>query len=274
MNFGIDVINAGYYADPHHMIELAQAAEASGWEGFFIWDHLASVWGASSGDPWVILAAVAASTENIRIGPAVTPVARRRPQVLAQHLVTLDHLSCGRMIFGAGLGGVAGEFTAFGQPFEARQIAGMLDEGLEVIARLWSGEPVTYHGAHYTVEGVTFQPRPVQQPRIPIWIGGESKPALRRAAQWDGWILGVMNERGEVGKSPAHVADKIAYIHQHRPAPDRFFDVAVIGNSKSADGRLVREFTDAGATWWLESIHEMRATPDALLQRVKAGPPT
>jgi alkanesulfonate monooxygenase SsuD/methylene tetrahydromethanopterin reductase-like flavin-dependent oxidoreductase (luciferase family) len=273
MLYGLDVINAGYYADPHHMIELAQAAESSGWDGFFIWDHLAFVWDAPSGDPWVILSAVAASTKTIKISPAVTPTARRRPQVLAQHLTTLDHLSHGRVIFGAGLGGVPEEFTAFGQPFEAKRVAAMLDEGLVVIDKLWSGEPVTHHGTHYTVEGVTFQPKPMQQPRIPIWIGGESKPAMRRAARWDGWIIGVVDEQGAIRTTPAHLATEMDYIQQYRHNPAMPFDVAVIGNSQPGDGKLTREYADAGVTWWLDGISERRGTPDELLARVKAGPP-
>ena len=274
MHYGLDVINAGYYADPHHMIELAQAAEASGWDGFFIWDHLAFVWDAPSGDPWVILSAIAASTKTLKLSLAVTPTARRRPQMVAQHLVTLDHLSRGRVIFGAGLGGVAREFTAFGQPFEPKQVAAMLDEGLDVIAKLWSGEPVRHHGTHYTVDDVTFQPVPVQQPRIPIWIGGESKPAMRRAARWDGWIVGVDDEEGNIRTSPAELAAEMEYVQQHRTDAVMPFDVAVIGRSQPGDGKLTGAYADVGVTWWLDSIHERRATPEELLARVKAGPPT
>jgi alkanesulfonate monooxygenase SsuD/methylene tetrahydromethanopterin reductase-like flavin-dependent oxidoreductase (luciferase family) len=271
MKFGIDIINAGHFGDPRNVLEIAQAAEASGWDGFFIWDHLAFIWNGASADPWVTLAGVAATTEKIRIGPMITPVARRRPQVLAQHLVSLDLLSSGRVIFGAGLGGVAQEFTAFGEPFEPKEVATMLDEGLDVMAKLWTGEPVTHHGAHYTVENVTFQPKPIQ--RIPIWIGGESKPALRRAARWDGWIVGIHDGEGSVTRMPEQLAAELAYIQSARPDPDAPFDVAVFGNSEPGISAQVREYEQAGATWWLESIHEMRGTPDKLMERVKAGPP-
>ena len=270
MRFGLDVINAGYFANPRHMVNFAQAAEASGWEGLFIWDHLAFVWGIPSGDPWVILSAVAATTDKLLIGPAVTPVARRRPQVLAQHLVSLDLLSNGRTIFGAGLGGVAGEFTAFGEPFEPKTVAAMLDEGLDVIDGLLSGEPQTHHGAHYTLQNVTLQPKPVQL-HIPIWVGGTSKPALRRAARWDGWILGVHDEDGGIGTPPEKLAQQIEFIQQHRENPSKPFDVVLIGNSEPGSNALIKEFEDAGATWWLESLHERRDTPDKLLERVQAG---
>ena len=111
---GICVANIGTYADPRVTAELAASAEASGWEAVFVWDHLAFVWGSPAADPWVTLAAVAAATSRVRIGTAVTPVARRRPHVLAHQVATLDVLSGGRVVFGAGLGGSASEFARFG----------------------------------------------------------------------------------------------------------------------------------------------------------------
>ncbi|MBZ0304419.1 MAG: LLM class flavin-dependent oxidoreductase, partial [Anaerolineae bacterium] len=252
---------------------FAQAAEASGWDGLFIWDHLAFIWNGASADPWVTLAAVAATTKNLYLGPAVTPVARRRPQVLAQQLASLDWLSDGRAIFGVGLGGAPAEFTAFGQPFEPKQIGTMLDEGLDVITKLWTGQPVTHHGAHYTVENVTFQPKPIQQPRIPIWVGGESRAAMRRAARWDGWVIGIPDEQGRPKWTPEELAAEIAWIQARRPDPATPFDVAMIGDSQPGLNTMARDYAQAGGTWWLESIHEMRATPEELLARVKAGPP-
>src|SRR5918911_1561068 len=120
MRRGICLANIGTYADPRVGVELAQAAETAGWDGVFIWDHLAFVWGAPAADPWITLAAIAAATSRIRIGTAVTPVARRRPQVLAHEIATLDRLSGGRVIFGAGLGGGHGEFARFGEDEDER----------------------------------------------------------------------------------------------------------------------------------------------------------
>src|SRR5215212_12003364 len=185
MHYAIVTANLFDYADPRVAVRLARAAEAAGWEAFFVWDHLGFVRGVPSGDPCVILSAVAASTTHLKLGPAVTPLARRRPQVVANAVASLDLLSGGRAIFGAGLGGVTEEFTAFGEPGEAKRRAAMLDEGLAVLDRLWSGEMVTHHGQYYDVEHVSLAPLPFQRPRIPIWIGGESPPALRRAARWD-----------------------------------------------------------------------------------------
>ena len=274
MRYGVVMANLGDYADPRVGVRLAQAAEAAGWEAFFVWDHLGFVRGVPSGDPWVILSAVAASTTRLRLGPAITPLARRRPQVVANALAALDLLSGGRVVFGAGLGGVPEEFTAFGDPGDARERAAMLDEGLVVLDRLLSGEAVTHHGPHYAVEGVSLAPRPLQRPRIPIWVGGEGAPALRRAARWDGWLAPATSLDGAptMSKSPERIAEMVATIRRHRTtsAP---FDVAIDGYSQAGDPALPRAYEEAGATWWLESVHGMRGTPDEMVGRVEAGPP-
>jgi len=135
MRYGIEVVTLGACAAPRSVVALAQAAEAAGWDGLFVWDHLGFVWGAPSADPWVTLAAAAQATRRLRRGTAVTPLPRRRPQVLASTVATLDLLSGGRVIFGAGLGGVPREFTAFGESADARQRAQRLDEGWSC----WSG---------------------------------------------------------------------------------------------------------------------------------------
>src|SRR5919204_1196012 len=126
MRYGICLANIGSYADPRVGVRVAEAAEAAGWDGVFMWDHLAFVWGPPAADPWITLAAIAASTSRVRVGTAVTPVARRRPQVLAHQVATLDRLSGGRVIFGAGLGGIESEFGRFGGPTDPRVRAGLL----------------------------------------------------------------------------------------------------------------------------------------------------
>jgi probable F420-dependent oxidoreductase len=274
MRYGIVTANLGDYADPRVAVRLARAAEAAGWEGFFVWDHLGFVRGVPSGDPWVMLSAVAASTTHLRLGLAVTPLPRRRPQVVANALASLDLLSGGRIIFGAGLGGNPEEFTAFGESGDAKERAAMLDEGLAVLDGLWSGEPVAHRGPHHTVEGVSLSPLPLQRPRIPIWIGGEGAPALRRAARWDGWLVPAasLDGRPTMSKSPERVAEMVATIRRHRTttAP---YEVAIDGYSEADDLALPRSYEAAGATWWLESIHGMRGTLGEMMARVEAGPP-
>lgn len=271
MHYAIEIVTLGDYANPRNAVRLAQAAEAAGWEGIFVWDHLAFTWGVPSGDPWVILAAVAQATERLKLATFVTPLPRRRPQVLANALATLDLLSGGRVIFCAGLGGVPQEYTAYGEPDNLKQRAAMLDESLDVLSRLLAGETVMHRGPHYTVDGVTLAPLPVQQPRPPIWIGGDSKPALRRAARWDGWALAGADEQCRRTKTPQQVADSLAYLQQHRSAVTPF-DVTMDGCTSPTDGALVREYAEAGITWWLEPLHGFRGSQEEMLARVKAGP--
>src|SRR5258705_9335121 len=104
-------------ADPRLLAELAHEAEAAGWDGFFLWDHIRySPPDMDVSDPWVAMSAIAIATDRVRIGPLVTPVARRRPHKLARETVTLDHLSGGRLVLGVGLGGDNhGEFGDFGE---------------------------------------------------------------------------------------------------------------------------------------------------------------
>jgi len=274
MRYGIVTPNLGEYADPRVAVRLARVAEAAGWEAFFVWDHLGFVRGVPSGDPWIILSAVAALTTRLKLGLAITPLARRRPQVVANAMASLDLLSGGRAIFGAGLGGVPEEFTAFGEPGDAKERAAMLDEGLQILDGLWSGETVTHRGRYYSVQGVTLTPRPLQSPRIPIWIGGEGAPALRRAARWDGWLAPATSHDGTptMAKSPERIAEMVAEIRRLRTT-DAPFEVAIDGYSEVGDPALPRAYGAAGATWWLESIHEARGTLDTVMARVKAGPP-
>jgi alkanesulfonate monooxygenase SsuD/methylene tetrahydromethanopterin reductase-like flavin-dependent oxidoreductase (luciferase family) len=269
VRYGITVANVGSYADPRTAVRLARAAEAAGWEAFFVWDHLAFAWGVPAADPWVTLAAVASATDRLRLGPAVTPVARRRPQVLAQTVATLDLLSRGRVIFGAGLGGSPSEFGKFGDPEDPRIRAEMLDEGLELLRGLWSGAEVVHPGGHYVVNGVRLAPTPVQE-RVPIWIGGNKAPSQRRAARWDGWIPDTTYPPDEP-MSPADVFRGLTSIRTLRVRSGEHFDVAVLGQSDRGDPAA---YADVGASWWLESLHDRRGPPEEMLAIVEAGPPT
>jgi probable F420-dependent oxidoreductase len=272
MRYGIDLCTLGEFAEPARLVELAQAAEAAGWEAVFAWDHLAFAWGVPSADPWVLLAAVAQATTRVRLGTAVTPLPRRRPAVVANAVATLDRLSGGRVILGVGAGGVPAEFTAFGEPDDVRVRAGKLDEALEVVAALWEGQPVSYAGEHYTVNQVTLAPLPLQRPRVPIWVGGDSRAAQRRAARWDGWIVGGDNERGEMTFAPEKLADGVVHIRRYRDR-DTPFEVAITGASTGPDDAIFTRYEAVGVTWWLEHIHGRRAPYAQLLSRVEAGPP-
>jgi alkanesulfonate monooxygenase SsuD/methylene tetrahydromethanopterin reductase-like flavin-dependent oxidoreductase (luciferase family) len=262
VRFGVCVANIGSYSDPRVALDVAVEAEAHGWDGVFVWDHLAFVWGPPAADPWVTLAAIATRTERIRIGTAVTPVARRRPHVLAQQVATLDVLSGGRVIFAAGLGGSTSEFGRFGEPTDARVRAEMLDEGLDVLRAFWSGEAVRHRGAHYTVDGVKFAPTPVQA-HIPVWIGGNRPASLRRAGRWDGWLADSAAPTG-VTLSPDDIARSTEQIGR-----DDDFTIAMLAQSDLGDPAA---YEQAGVHWWLENVHDKRGSVDEVLALVARGP--
>ncbi|MFT4084726.1 MAG: LLM class flavin-dependent oxidoreductase, partial [Nocardioides sp.] len=172
--------------DPIELVDLAVLAEEAGFDGFFIWDHL--VWsndglaGPSVVDPWAVLSAIAVRTTRLVLGPMITPVARRRPWVLARQTATLDLLAGGgRTVLGVGLGGPDGDFALFGEPVDPRRRGALLDEGLDVLAGLWTGEAFEHHGAHHDVGPVRFRPTPAGG-RVPVWVGGvlPARRPLRR----------------------------------------------------------------------------------------------
>lgn len=226
--------------------EVARRAEAAGWDGLFTWDHVLAHWdGLPAYDPWVLLAGAACVTDRLVLG-TTTPVPRRRPHVLANQVATLDELSGGRAVLGVGIGGDVRELELLGEETDARARAALLEAGLPIIRDRWAG---------------------------PIWVGGDSAPARRRAARFDGWTTGLItDERGTLGVSPEDFAAKLGVVLDRRQGAGRF-DVVVEGYSTPDDGALVREYEDAGATWWCDSINGYRAPTRELLARVDAGPP-
>ncbi|WP_183099202.1 LLM class flavin-dependent oxidoreductase [Nocardioides pelophilus] len=252
-------------ADPRVAADLAAAAEAAGWDGFFVWDHLR--WHepvAAAGDPWISLAAVAAATDQIRLGTLVTAVARRRPAKLARETAALDLLSNGRVVLGAGLGSdrFGGEFSLFGEETDERARAVMLDEALDVVRRAWSGEPVHHRGDHYLVDGVRFLPRPAQS-TIPIWVAGfpgKARPR-QRAARHDGFF--PVNLAG-----PDQLAEEVAAVTALRDEPGAAYDfVAAIG-----PGTDPRPYVAAGATWCVTDVEAEGLTVDRMRGLIADGP--
>lgn len=230
-------------------------------------------------DPWLLLAAVALRTSRVRLGPMVTPLPRRRPWKLAREAVTLDHLSRGRIILGVGIGRGA-EYRCFGETDDARAHGAMLDEGLAVLEGLWSGEPFSFSGAHYQVEGAYFLPRPVQA-HIPIWVAGiwPNKPPFRRAARWDGLFPLGRGLSFTEQMTPAAIGEAAAYTRSHR-ATERAaapLDLAHWGISgdddPGADRALVEGYAAAGVTWWVENFNNERGTLEAQRARIRKGPP-
>lgn len=278
MNFGVYLSSVGAGSDAALLAELAREAEASRWDGAFIWDHIGQP--HSAADAWVSLAAMAMTTERIRIGPIVTPVARRRPWKLARETTTVDRLSKGRLVLGVGLGWSELEFTTFGEDGEPRVRAEKLDEGLDVLAGLWSGGTFSHAGKHYQVTDARFEPRPQQRPRIPIWVCGawspRSRAAFRRAARWDG-VVAICGTGEDRAITPSEIEDVRAYIQTHRRVSDPF-DVVVIlwseGTHSTTEAAEVERYKMAGATWWLEDLScERFATIEEARARLRLGPP-
>lgn len=255
MLYGLDIPTAGAYASPQTLADLAADAEAAGWDGFFLWDILFAEDQVPVPvvDPWIALAAIATRTRRIRIGAMLTPLPRRRPWQVARQTAVLDHLSNGRLTFGAGPGYQALDFTPFGEDYDPLVRAEKLDEGLAVLQGLWTGEPFSFEGKHHHIKEATLLPKPLQSPRIPIWLAGgwpRRKP-FRRAAQWDGVYLMTVNQMTNELLTPAEIREIVVYLHAHR-ASAAPFDVAVNGETP-ADPRegaeIVQPYQEAGAIW-------------------------
>lgn len=275
MQYGF-VIEGG---DPNATSELTQEAEAAGWDGVFIADAMDIGMPNSPPfpwfDPWIVLAAMAMRTERIRIGTMITPVPRRRPWKLARETVTLDHLSKGRLIFGAGLGAAEhdGGFYKVGEAMDLKVRAQRLDEGLAILAGLWSGKPFSFRGEHYDVKEMTMLPTPVQSPRIPVWVPGvwTKTKSLQRALRWDGIIPQKYKSMERL--TPAEVRELKHFVDEHRSSSEPF-DIVVGGTTPGGNRKraaaTVSAFEEAGATWWLESA---MTSWDKLRKRIKQGPP-
>jgi alkanesulfonate monooxygenase SsuD/methylene tetrahydromethanopterin reductase-like flavin-dependent oxidoreductase (luciferase family) len=276
MQYGV-IVTTG---DPRAAAELAALAEGVGWDGVFTYDAIA-IGRSPMYDPWVVLAAMAMRTERVRLGAIVFAPARRRPWKLAREAASLDVLSGGRLVLPVGLGAVddAG-FGNVGEPVEPRTRAERLDETLAILDGLWSGEPFGFAGEHYRFGPMTFRPRPVQRPRIPVWVVGAwpHERSMRRAVRWDGLIVQAQGPDGGPATGPDVLPPIVDWVRRERPAAlrDRPFEIVVDGvtpaDDPAAAAAIARAHADAGATWWIEADW-MDASPEALRRRIVAGPP-
>ncbi len=278
MQYGLHLPNTALHGDPQLFAEIASEGEDAGWDGVFLWDQLFDATHkhpdiVTSCDPWIAIAAMALATQRIRLGPLISPLSRRRPWNVARQTVTLDHLSRGRLILPVGLGWVPdGGFSLVGEETDRRVRGERLDESLELITGLWTGEPFAFSGKHFRTGEMTFLPPPVQRPRIPIWVS-VSANALReghelsRALRWDGVHPFGAVSVADVGA----LGDKIA--------AQRSDDFDIIVESEEAESSVVtvREYASAGATWWLESVYKyvwpVPGSIEALRARIRRGPP-
>lgn len=231
-------------ADPHVVVRLAAAAEEAGWDGVFLWDHVR--WRApvqAVADPWILLSAMACATERVRLGPMVTPLARRRPAKVARETATLDRLCGGRLTLGVGLGDDAfgEEWSRFGEQTDPRTRAGLLDSALDVLTAAWSGEAY----------GVPFLPRPVQDP-LPVWVAGlpGKRAPLRRAARFQGFVPVNLQHPDQVAEIAADLRDlRGGELGDLAVALERDVDPA--------------PYAAAGATWVLTELGPGSSIADA-----------
>jgi alkanesulfonate monooxygenase SsuD/methylene tetrahydromethanopterin reductase-like flavin-dependent oxidoreductase (luciferase family) len=241
----IAVPNVG---DPTKLVDLACDAEAAGWDGFFLWDHVQIYAPAAFEvhDPWMVLAAAAHATERVRLGAMVSPPSRRRPWNLAKQIVTLDHLSGGRAVVGIGLGFPAeDEFGAFGDATDLHERAARTDEAMEIIDRVLRGEPVDHIGEHYEVHA-HLHPATVQSPRPRIWAAATPphRRPLERAARWDGVYCNLKVEDDLMPLRPEELRDYVGAF-----LDDPGLDVVT---SPHPDHPAV-EYEALGVTWLVDS---------------------
>jgi alkanesulfonate monooxygenase SsuD/methylene tetrahydromethanopterin reductase-like flavin-dependent oxidoreductase (luciferase family) len=256
--------------DPRQAADAAAAAETAGWDGVFTWDGIA-IGALDTYDPWIVMAAIAMRTERVRFGAIVSPPSRRRPWKLARETMSLDRLSGGRLVLPVGLGALDdGGFGNVGEATDVRTRAELLDETLEILDGLWSGEPFAFEGRHYRFGPMTFRPTPVQRPRIPIWVVAvpSSDRSMRRAIRWDGLV--------SQASEPAELRAAVAWLDRERPSwRTDGFEVIAQGTTPSDPRKaevLVRSWAEAGATWWVDADWN-GGTLASQSRRIAAGPP-
>jgi alkanesulfonate monooxygenase SsuD/methylene tetrahydromethanopterin reductase-like flavin-dependent oxidoreductase (luciferase family) len=257
VRIGLSVPN---FDEPAALVELGVSAEAAGWDGVFLWHHVVTTpeFPVPVADPWVVLGALATRTRRVRLGTTITALPRHQPQEVARAAVAVDRLSGGRMVLGVGLGEPPSEYTAIGRSADRGELAARLDESLEVIAGLWSGEPFTHHGDRYHLDDVQFLPTPLQRPRVPVWTSAiaRNERTLGRAARWDGVIIGTFTDEGGVDALPPEVVAEVA------ARPDAPADVVVA----APIGTDVSAYEGTGATWilvtgWMDELRAAAASP-------------
>ncbi len=276
MKFGV-ITSFGSAQD---YVIMAREAEEAGWDGVFAWDDI-SVERGDVFDPWVVLGAMAAVTQRVTLGAMVFSLPRRRPWKVARETITLDNLSNGRLVVPVGLGGTwDGGYSRVSTEDPSRRVrAEKLDECLDILELAWSGETVSYQGTHYWMRDLHFDPRPVQQPRIPVWpVGAWPHPrSLRRSARWDGIIVADKSgERDDEDATPEVVAGVVDWMAKHRESSEPF-DVVIEGLTSGvdheADRAMLEPMAEAGATWFIESRWEDDQSVDTVRERIRRGPP-
>ncbi|MFI6266483.1 LLM class flavin-dependent oxidoreductase [Micromonospora sp. NPDC051006] len=269
--YAVGLPNVGPFADPLALVDLAVAAEEHGWDGVFLWDHLLYHDDWPVVNPVVVASAIAARTKRIRLGVLMAALPRRRVQTVARETVTLDTLSGGRLVFGAGIGSIDAEYAAFGEDPDLRGRGRRLDESLEQLTALWSGAEVPVPSG----APVRMLPTPVQQPRIPVWCAGRwpNRPGVRRSARWDGVVPTFAHAGRDIPVPVEDFADVVRFVAAERGSLDGF-DIGLEGWTSPGNAtEIITPYAAAGLTWWIEAMGWWRGGVDAARDRILAGPP-
>lgn len=253
------------FTDPRVIVDMGVLAEQSGWDGVLLWDHVQ--WDThlelDVHDPWAMLSAMAVRTERVLLGTGVTPVSRRRPQILAKQIVTLDHLSGGRAMLGVGLGEPSdADFGVFGDPEDYATRAAITDEALGLLDAMFRGDAVVHHGEHFDVEA-QLRPAAMQQPRPRVIIAGTHprRRPLERALRWDGFL--------PISYTSFLTPDDLAAYLDGVDRPDGWELWAARAPGHTADA-----FAAAGVSWLVDGAWPGETGwVDELRNRITAGPP-
>ncbi|MGH7691467.1 MAG: LLM class flavin-dependent oxidoreductase [Candidatus Dormibacteria bacterium] len=262
MHRGLFVPPFGEASDPHFLASLAAEAEDAGWDGIFLWDHLRYADVSEILDPWIGLAAIASATKRIRFGQMVTPLARRRPWIVARQAAALDVLSHGRMILGVGLGDIkGGEFAAFGEELDIPARARKFDEALELIPPLLAGATVERLAGNYHIARTAFRPAAVQRP-LPIWVAARwpNRAPLRRAARHQGAFVIQLDDASEL----IQLNETLAAFRATRGP----FDIVLA----VPPGTDAEPWERGGATWLLTRFDPHRLRRREIHALVVSGP--
>ena len=258
--------------------QLAREAEQAGWDGFFLGE---AVWHI---DVWVCLTAAAMTTERIKLGTMITPLPRMRPWKLAAETATLDNLSGGRVILSLGMGIWYYGYQSFlDETTDKRERAELMDEGLDILTQLYQGEPFKHEGQHYHIDLTQthpqyYPPKPVQQPRIPIWMVGvwPKMKSMRRVLRCDGLIPEKQPAEGQPSEiTPQEMAEMKAYVDANRALPTSFDMVmqgpTLMGMSAAQAQDYLCPYEEAGANWWMDAPYDKER--EDILKYLRQGPP-
>lgn len=286
VRYGVVVANWSVGADVEQLVELGVAAEHAGWDGVFLADHLIFPPPGAIGepatspivmdmpDPWITLAAIASRTSRITLATWITPIPRRQPWQFARDVATLDRLSGGRVLVGAGLGRRP-DHELFGSPWDFPTLGRKCDEALELIDRFWTGEKVFFDGEHYTVSGAAVRPTPAQRPRVPIVIGGiwPKQVFLRRGARWDGIVPHFPGDgiHPQAGVPEREVAALLDVYHALTDDPG---EILLPLAPPGASGDYTDLCVGMGATWLYDTRGATLLDAAEMRAIIESGPPS